>query len=279
MLHTGYAIAAAARLAGMSVARVRALIDAGVVCAGADDRGQARLAFTDLALLRQLSRLPRQVSARRIGVAVQRIAARPSERGSRSSRGMGWGLGWGGTGRHLWVRDEDGAWEPESGQQLLPLPPGGPPAPMAGGDVVRGELSAAAAEAWHARGRALEAGDDPASACDAYRRALAADPDHAGANIDLGRLVHESGQADAAADLYRAALRTRPDDAVAWFNLGVALGDLGDLEGALASYRRVLSGDPRCADAHYNAARLCERRGDRLGTVRHQRAYHRLVGG
>jgi predicted TPR repeat methyltransferase len=128
------------------------------------------------------------------------------------------------------------------------------------------------ADAYYRRGRALEP-IDPAGACEAYRRALLVDPEHAGACINLGRLMHESGQADAAADLYRIALRRRPDDPVGWFNLGVALGDLGEIDAALASYRRVLALDPRCADAHFNAARLCERRGDELGTARHLRAH------
>src|SRR5690606_4840915 len=100
--------------------------------------------------------------------------------------------------------------------------------------ILRAERTVAVqAEVWVRRGRALEA-LDPAAACDAYRRALELDPDHPEANINLGRLVHESGQADAAAELYRVALKSRPDDAVAWFNLGVALGDLGDLDAALS---------------------------------------------
>lgn len=267
---TGYAIATAARLSGMSVARVRALIQAGVVQARLDDRGKAELRFHEVALLRQLSRLPPAISPGRIGAATSKIADDASR------------VAWEGVGRRLWVRDDRGAFEPESGQQLLAFGSAEADAPDTSSATVvalqPGRVAAEPAEVWVRRGRALE-GADPAAACDAYRRALELQPDHADANINLGRLVHESGQADAAADLYRAALAVRPDDAVAWFNLGVALGDLGEIDAALACYRRVLKADPGCADAHFNAARLCERRGDRLGTVRHLRAYRALLGG
>jgi tetratricopeptide (TPR) repeat protein len=261
---TGYEIATAARLSGMSVARVRALIQAGVVRARLDDRGKPHLPFHDVALLRRLSRLPPAISPGRIGAAAAKL-------GDDASR-----FAWEGAGRRLWLRDDLGAFEPESGQQLLAFTP---PAGEAGDRVVglrASKATAMEAEVWVRRGRALE-GRDPSAACEAYRRAIELDPDHADANINLGRLVHESGQADAAADLYRAALKSRPGDVVAWFNLGVALGDVGDLDAALACYRRVLAEDPACADAHFNAARLCERRGDRLGTVRHLRAYRALL--
>lgn len=269
---TGYAIARAARLSGMSIARVRALIQAGVVQARLDGRGKAELLFHEVALLRQLSRLPPAISPGRIGAATSKIADDASR------------VAWEGVGRRLWVRDDRGAFEPESGQQLLAFGSAEAEAPDASSATVvalqlqHGRAAREHAEVWVRRGRALE-GVDPAAACDAYRRALELHPDHADANINLGRLVHESGQADAAAELYRAALEVRPDDAVAWFNLGVALGDLGEIDAALACYRRVLQTDPGCADAHFNAARLCERRGDRLGTVRHLRAYRALLGG
>ena len=258
-----YPIPAAARLSGMSVARVRAMIAAGIIVADRDEGGRAWLTFDDVRRLRQLRDVPAEVSAPRLAVVLDRV-------GPRHSRLRG-------QGRRLWVDDDDCTWEPESGQVVLRF--GGQPSAPASETVAPPmRLPVATAAAHYERGRALEA-RDPAGACEAYRRALAIDPEHADANINLGRLVHESGQAEAAVELYRAALRGRPDDPVAYFNLGVALGDLSQLTEALAAYHKVLQLDPSCADAHYNAARVCERRGDRLGTVRHLRAYRSLQDG
>lgn len=235
------------------------MIAAGVVAADRDEGGRAWLSFHDVRRLRQLRALPPEVSAPRLAGVLDRVGPmHPRLRGQ---------------GRRLWVDDDDCAWEPESGQVVLRFGASTPPptaAPM--------RLPVATAAAHYARGRTLEAAD-PAGACEAYRRALALEPDHADANINLGRLVHESGQPEAAVGLYEAALRGRPDDPVAYFNLGVALGDLSRLVEALAAYHKVLELDPAYADAHYNAARVCERRGDRLGTVRHLRAYRALRQG
>jgi tetratricopeptide (TPR) repeat protein len=256
---SGYVVTAAARLCGMSVSRVRAMIAAGVVQPERDDHGHARLSFEEIRRLRQLGELAAEISAPRLRRVLDRLGGPQQTTPPRLHA----------AGRRLWAAAQGKAWEPESGQMLLPLSvAAGPPAAVS-------RLPTATADAHYQRGRALEV-EDPAAACESYRHALAIDPAHADANINLGRLVHESGQADAAVQLYRAALSTRPDDAVAWFNLGVALGDMSDLAGALAAYRRVLEIDPACADAHHNAARLCERRGDRLGTVRHLRAYRAL---
>jgi hypothetical protein len=255
----GFALEQAARLGRMSVARVRALVAAGVVAPAPDGQGRPRFSFGDLQRLRQLQRVPAGVSARRLGVLLRHLPPGP--------------LRLAGRGRRLWTWSDDAVWEPESGQVLLRLGEDGP-----GPTEPTARLPVPTTQLHYRRGRALEA-SDRARACEAYRCALAIDPDHPDANINLGRLVHEAGCPADAATLYRAALRGRPHDAVAWFNLGVALGDLSDLGGALAAYEQVLELDPSSADAHFNAARLCERRGDRLGVVRHLRAYRRLSGG
>jgi tetratricopeptide (TPR) repeat protein len=134
------------------------------------------------------------------------------------------------------------------------------------------------ADGWCARGAELEP-EDPAQAHEAYRRALALDRDHAEANVNLGRMLHEAGHVRAAEMHYRRALRTNPDHPTALFNLGVALEDLGSPREAARVYEQALGADPGNADAHFNLARLHERAGRKAAAIRHLKAYRELIGG
>ena len=132
------------------------------------------------------------------------------------------------------------------------------------------------ADGWYSLGCQLETGS-PEQAREAYERAIGADPGHADARVNLGRLLHEGGDAAAAADHYRAALSARPDDTTAAFNLGVALEDMGKPRSALDAYEKAVSLDPENADAHFNAASLCERLGRPAAALRHLKVYRNLV--
>jgi tetratricopeptide (TPR) repeat protein len=136
--------------------------------------------------------------------------------------------------------------------------------------------SRAAAEAHYEAGCEVEA-REPLRACEEYRRALALWPEHTGARINLGRILHEAGAADEALEHYRRVLAAEPDDPVAVFNLGVALEDLGRREEAVEAYQRAIALDPKAADAHFNLSRLMEKLGDRVGAFRHLKAYRNLI--
>jgi tetratricopeptide (TPR) repeat protein len=150
-------------------------------------------------------------------------------------------------------------------------------------DRLRRDLFAAApgpgaeADAYYRLGCEIEP-RSPERAREAYGRAIALDPAHADASVNLGRLVHEAGDPTAAEAHYRAALAARPADATAAFNLAVALEDQGRHEEAAGAYRRAVAADPLCADAHYNLACLEERLGDRAAAIRHLLAFRRIVG-
>jgi tetratricopeptide (TPR) repeat protein len=96
--------------------------------------------------------------------------------------------------------------------------------------------------------------------------------------VNLGRLLHEQGQAADAARHYRQALAAG-HHAIAAFNLGVALEDLDQPAEAQEAYRRALAADDTLAEAHYNLARLCERRGEAQAALRHYHQYRNLTGG
>jgi tetratricopeptide (TPR) repeat protein len=117
----------------------------------------------------------------------------------------------------------------------------------------------------------------PEAARVAYQRALALQPDFAEAHVNLGRLLHESGDLSFAEEHYRSALVLRPDDATARFNLGVVLEDLGRPDDALEMYEATVTSVPNHADAHFNAARLYDRAGQYEAALRHLRAYKILT--
>lgn len=134
------------------------------------------------------------------------------------------------------------------------------------------------AEDWYDLACELEL-NAPRQAQDAYQRALELDPSHAGARVNLGRLLHEDGHPLAAANHYLLAVTTHPNDPIAAFNLGVALEDLGRVTEAIAAYELAIAADPAAADAHFNLAGLYEKEGQAAGAIRHLKAYRKLTQG
>jgi tetratricopeptide (TPR) repeat protein len=117
------------------------------------------------------------------------------------------------------------------------------------------------ADVWYERAVAREeAGPEDAIAL--YARALAANPEHADAHCNAGRLLHERGDREAAEAHYRLALCARADVGLYWFNLGVAVEDDRRRGEAIDCYRAAIALDPLIADAHWNLARLLDVPGD-----------------
>lgn len=134
------------------------------------------------------------------------------------------------------------------------------------------------AEAAFSRALQLEDLDAPA-AVEAYEDAVAADPYHGDAHVNLGRLLHQRGRLAEAEAHYVAALVARPTDATACFNLAVVLEDQGRLDDAIARYREALELDPRNADACFNLARLYEKKGEKVAAIRQLKDLRRLTRG
>ena len=134
------------------------------------------------------------------------------------------------------------------------------PAACAGGRAAR--TSRSRAEQWYALGVDLESAA-PDDARDAYARAMALDPRHASARVNLGRWLQEDGHPAEAVVQYRAALAAQPHHPTAAFNLGTALEELGRRAEAIEAYRQAMEADDGFADAHFNLARLYEQAGKR----------------
>ncbi len=98
-------------------------------------------------------------------------------------------------------------------------------------------------------------------AVDAYRQAVAADPDNLTARQSLASALAYLGQLDAALGEYAEVLRRQPDDALALYNVGTLHLKRGEDEEALAHLRRAVDLAPDLADAQYNLAAVLDRLG------------------
>ena len=81
-------------------------------------------------------------------------------------------------------------------------------------------------------------------AADAFRQALALNPDHVEAHYNLAIALQESGALDAAANHFRRATELRPDHAEAHYNLGLLLQRGGRREEAVSRFSHALDVDP-----------------------------------
>jgi tetratricopeptide (TPR) repeat protein len=268
----GYSAHQVAELVGFPVREVRAYVRAGFLVPSRGARGRLTFSFQDLVLLRTAKALcDHHIPPRRVRAALARLRERLPTGRPLSSLHI--------TARDglIVVRDGSRALETESGQVLFDFdtaPLGAAAAPL----VPRDRAPERTAADWFAWACEVEIAD-PEEARRAYEEAIALEPAHPDALVNLGRLRHEAGDLDGARALYQRALQARPSDPVAAFNLGVALEDLGEPKGAIRCYRRALRHDPRCADAHYNLARLYERSGKPERALAHLGAYRRLLRG
>jgi tetratricopeptide (TPR) repeat protein len=264
-----------AKLLGLSEAQVRSQARVGYLAPDRGPHNAYRFSFQDLVLLRTAKALSEaRIAPRRI-----RRALRALTRELPAGRSLS-GVRISSEGDRIVVRDGDEVWNPESGQLLLDfhvMELALQTAPVARRLARRARRSdePLTAEQWYDLGVDLEAAA-PEDALDAYVRAVALDPRHASARVNLGRLLQEAGMPAEAATQYRAALKARPGHPTAAFNLGTALEDLGRRGEAIEAYRKALDADGDFADAHFNLARLYEQAGRRAAALRHLRSYKLL---
>lgn len=127
------------------------------------------------------------------------------------------------------------------------------------------------ASAQFARGFALEE-TDVGAARDAYAAALTLHEGHLEASINLGRLLHLSGELEAAEVIYRAA---EHEHALLAFNLALLLEDLRRDQEAIRAYREALALEPTLHEAHFHLGMLHERLKMPREALKHLLAYRR----
>jgi tetratricopeptide (TPR) repeat protein len=272
---SGYTTQDVARMIGVSAARLRAYLRAGVLSPEKGQRGELRFSFQDLLLLRKAEGL---VSPRIPPHRVRRALLKLRERLTDDQPLTGVSLS--ADGPQVVVHERGARWHAESGQVLLafdqPAPPAAEaqlvalPTKLAASERATGDVVPPTVEEMYELACDLDEAD-PERAESSYRQVIAQAPHHADAHINLGRILHERGELTSAEEHYRRALAIRPNDPTASFNLGVVLEDGGHHAEALDAYQRAIATDARNADAHYNAARLYDLLGDYAAALRHLR--------
>jgi tetratricopeptide (TPR) repeat protein len=272
----GYGVREVSSILGMSAAQIRSYLRAGFLRPARGPRGALRFSFQDLLVLRTAQGLvASRIPGRRVKRALQKLREQLPE--GRPLTGVHLAV----EGDRIVVHDGDSHWQPESGQVLFDFAVGEivervAPLVSRAADATLSGAPGLSADDWYEWACELEDAA-PDQAREAYRRALGLAPDHAGALVNLGRLLHAAGAPGAAEAHYRRALEAHPQDATAAFNLGVVLGDQGRLDEAIQAYEQAARVDPGSADAHYNAALLLERQGHKAAALRHLEVYRRLT--
>jgi tetratricopeptide (TPR) repeat protein len=114
----------------------------------------------------------------------------------------------------------------------------------------------------------------PDAARHAYRAALEIHAGHLEATINLGRLMHLSGELAAAELIYLAAEHT---SAPLSFNIALLLEDLKRDDEAVGAYLAALALEPTMQEAHFHLSALHERQQRPREALKHLLAYRRLT--
>jgi len=102
-------------------------------------------------------------------------------------------------------------------------------------------------------------------------RRTEAHPGSAAAHFNLGLAYTQRGLTDRAEQAYRKALAIDPDLIEAWVNLGGTLMLKWDFKGSLEANREALERQDDLVLAHYNTGQACLYLGDAEGLVRSSR--------
>ena len=275
---SSYGTRRVAQILGLSEERIRSFVRSDLLAPERGPGNRYRFTFQDIVLLRTARELlERNVPAHRVRAALRSLRAQlPRGRPLSAVRIVA-------RGDTVVVLERNTLWEPETGQMALDLSLD--PAievlaeraqsHSADETAVAEHKKELTADEWFELGVDLEAVSS-ARARSAYARAIALDPGHAEAHLNVGRLLHQAGELATAETHYRQACAARPNSALAAFNLGVALEDRGDVTQAMTAYERAVKLDPEHGEAHFNLGRLCESNGDVSAALRHFAEYKRI---
>jgi tetratricopeptide (TPR) repeat protein len=261
------------RLLHLSKGTLRALVNAGFVSPSRGARNTWRFSFQDLIVLRTAQALVEaNVPRRRITRSLKQLREYLP-----SSMPLS-GLSIGAVGERVVVKEGAAKWQADTGQYLLAFE--GDPASGSLSVVDQptpAELDESELPTPFEKAVFMEQIDE-AAAVRAYQSIIAEDPSHIDARVNLGRLLHESGEYERAERAYREALDVCGDDAVLYFNLAVLLEERTRVRESMQAYEAALRVYTDMADAHYNLSLLYKRIGRARDALRHMGEYKRLAG-
>jgi DNA-binding transcriptional MerR regulator len=267
-----YGVREVERLLGLARSTIRSLVEAGFVSPARGPRNAWLFSFRDLIVLRTAQALvAANVPRRRITRSVRELRRHLPESMPLS------GLSICAVADRVVVKEGTSRWQADSGQYLLAFEGDPEDGSLSVIEPPSGATGTGAAD-WFDKGVALERKDAEA-ALRAYGQAVAADPAHLDARVNLGSLLHELGRLPDAERVYREGLEACGSEPVLLYNLGVLLADQGRKKEAMLAYQAALRGDPGLADCHYNLALLCKALGRPKDAIRHMAQYRRLTRG
>ncbi len=271
---TAYSLPEAARFFGITPARLRYWERNALVRPSAGRADAPAFGFRDLVCIKAiLVLLDHGVPLRRIRRTVEAVRERIPELDQPVAQLRVWIDG----SERVVVRYGDALYEP-SGQMVIDfaLSPERPDdvAALRPPDVAAAEPNPETALEWFERGCRLDARPETFDeAAEAYRRALAADPDFADAHCNLGAIHHQRDLRDAARGCYEEALRCDASHVEANLNLAGILEEDNRCEAALSHYKAALRADPLRTDGHLATALLYEKLGVHRRAREHWRRY------
>lgn len=124
------------------------------------------------------------------------------------------------------------------------------------------------ADDWMQKGLELNGLGRFEEAADAFRQAIAINPEDAVAWFSLGTATAFNGNYEEAVGLLKQAVNFDPDFMVAYSNLGAVYGRLGRFKEAHDAYCQVLRLNPDDADARYNRGIVSAGLGDRESALK-----------
>ncbi len=268
---SGYTTREVAELIGLNTDQVRHYVRRKLIQPARGERGEFRFSFQDVVLLRTAKGLmDANVSTRKAYRALVKLKKDLAQVDSLSSVRIY------ADGSSVVVRDDNQAWEVESGQATMDFSTqelADNVAEIAQKHVddatQQGEMDT---DEWYNLGLDLEE-VEPEKAPDAYKQAIRLDPKNADAHVNLGRLYQLNGDLKHAKRHYELALTARPGHQLAYYNLGTVFDELDEMVKAADFYLKA----PGIPDAHYNLARIRELQGDEVSALRHMRQYRDLV--